>query len=160
MKRILLLLISVCCLAGFTICYANIANEELSLGGITLQSSTDYVRSVYGEPERIVKSNSRFTGPMQTYYYGTSFRLMVKDGKVTQLDSTGNNGIKTPSGISVGMTRNDLETIYGKPNRVNRDSAGYISDYYYGSDSNYYTGAKFNFNGSGRISAISIGYFD
>ena len=145
---------------GCTMCYANIANEELSLGGITLESSSDYVRGIYGEPDRIVKSNSRFTGPMQTYYYGTSFRLMMKNDKVEQLDSTGNNGIKTPSGICVGMTRSDLEATYGKPNKVNRNTAGYISNYYYGSENNFYTGAQFRFDGSGRISSISIGYFD
>ncbi len=89
-----------------TICFAEIPSSEVALGGIQLGSSPEYVKSVYGEPTSYDKGNSDSI----IYNYNGTFKLMFASGKYMYwMETTANNGIKTPSGIAVGMNVSVLD---------------------------------------------------
>jgi len=160
MKRLYGLLVLMFCLLCGSTCFANIADDEVALGGIAYNSSLDYVQSVYGNPTRITEVKRDMFGFYKTYYYGSSFYFEVRNGVVTHLYSAANNGINTPAGVKVGMTKANLEAIYGKPNNVLKDRFGNLDSYYYASYLSFNLGARFYFDKSGRITLISVGDFD
>lgn len=118
MGKILNLILGVILLVGMmtSTCFAAISESQLALGGITPGSSPDYVRSVYGAPTKERKLRGLYD---MSYTYGTSFVIFfdkVQSGEyvVVAMRSTANNGIKTPDGITVGMTRADVRRAYGQ----------------------------------------------
>lgn len=84
----------------YSVCWAEIPRSELTLGGINLGATPEYVKSVYGEPTRY-ESNGH--GDV-IYNYNNTFRILFVDGKYMYwIETTADNGIKTPSGVGVGM---------------------------------------------------------
>ncbi len=103
------------CIFGLNIsmCSAKILNaDQAAIGGITIGSNENYIKSIYGEPNNIFKRE----GNAQSWFYGDSFIIDFVDGKVSSIISSGANGLSTPDGISVGMTKKSLKTKYGNPN--------------------------------------------
>ena len=93
-----------------SVCFAEISPSEVALGGIRLGSSPEDVKSVYGEPTSYDKGN----GDSIIFNYNGTFKIMFSGGKYMYwLETTANNGIKTPSGIAVGMDASVLDR-YGK----------------------------------------------
>lgn len=108
----------------------DLPKEQFALGGIPLYADVDYVKSVYGEPDRIdYHAGTPNSGdvPGYFYYYGTSFLVFISasDGKVYSLVTTANNGIATPAGIHVGSTVSELFAAYNKrPSFTNSKQLG------------------------------------
>ena len=102
--------------------YANrnsISRADIAIGGISLGATENYVRSIYGEPDKIsYDSNSRRAGPInrKTFRYGTSFFVVfdTDNNAVWEVKSTGNNGLKTPVGFTVGMNLSEVRKYYGQ----------------------------------------------
>ena len=89
---------------------AHIATEEIALGGIPAGGSFEYMKSVYGEPERNTEKGSHYQ-----YRYGDSVFLFVLGDKVMSIKVTADNGFATPAGIAVGMNISDAVKAYGNP---------------------------------------------
>lgn len=145
-----------------SICAASaVPDSEISIGGIPYGASVDYVKSVYGEPDRVTSSSGSviYDGPEQYYIYGNSFKLEIGGNKVVHMSTTANNGLGTPAGATVGMNRKILDTLYGSPKNIMRDKNGYITGYYYRSERDNYIGLRFEIR-SGKITAIYAGAFD
>lgn len=129
-----------------------ISMSEVSLGGISIGSSMDYVRSVYGEPTKI-KTESTPYQSWSYYRYGDSVEIAVldNDNTVHKIQVTANNGFATPAGVTVGMDRKTLYSVYGKPMSSNSTSCFYSAS----AD----CGLTFTFNYySGKIIKIVASY--
>ena len=110
MKHCISIICAVLTLLSCALCCAEIPSSEVALGGIALGSSPEYVKNVYGEPT----SYDFGPGDSIIYNYNGTFKIMFASGKYMYwMETTANNGIKTPSGISVGMNASVLDR-YGE----------------------------------------------
>ena len=120
------LIATVTFLVGIVTCNAaprlkEIPVADIAIGGISLGATENYVRSIYGEPDEIsYDNNSRRAGPInrKTFRYGTSFFVVFdtdnNSNAVWEVKSTGNNGLKTPVGFTVGMNISEVRKYYGQ----------------------------------------------
>lgn len=128
-KWICTALTAACMLMGTTV-FASIPDSEFSLGGITVGSSADYVKSLYGEPD---KDSGVRIGPDGKYYeyiYRSSLRIEfdVNYNTITGVYVTANNGFSTPAGITVGMNADVITKLYGEPFKNDRGILSYHED--------------------------------
>ena len=91
-----------------------VSEDQCAIGGITYYCSTDYVKSIYGEPTRISGNK---------WWYGDTFYIAVHDNHVDGIYCTGHNGMATPAGVEVGMDVSVLNDVYGPATSVYRLSA-------------------------------------
>ena len=149
-KKILFVLICCLCL-NISICLAMkaVSSDRVALGGITTGSSTEYTRSIYGEPNKI--NISKDNQNSETWYYGDTFQIDFINGIAAAVVSSGANGLATPDGITVGMKKSKMSSKYGKAQ--NSDKYGKRAIYSYSVDN----GAKMIFIiKNGIISEIRI----
>lgn len=117
------LIATVTFLVGIVTCNAaprlkEIPVADIAIGGITIGADESYVRSIYGEPTDIsYESNRCRAGPIhtKTFTYEKTFIIVfdTENHKVFEVKSTGNNGLKTPAGFTVGMKLSDVLEHYG-----------------------------------------------
>lgn len=103
--------------------FATLQNDQIALGGITPGSTLERVKSIYGEPTQIGDDEFQF---------GTGFIVEVKERDrniVEKVVTMNNNGIKTPEGVRVGMNESAIESTYGRPDKIDRDT--YDTEYKY-----------------------------
>ena len=132
----------------------DIPAADIAIGGIALGASESYVKSIYGEPDDISFQKSGFMGyRTKTYRYGNSFFIMFWQGNkggtawsVVDVKTTANNGLKTPKGFTVGMSRAAVIDYYG----AGRGDETY--SYYHAI---WYLNIVFKFE-AGKISEINI----
>ena len=131
MKRTLMLTLGILFVLS-TVCFADyLPDSEFALGGISVKDNVtiDYVRSIYGEPQLISKNDSS-----AEYSYGNTVKIKVHTfgrKNVFFIETTANNGFSTPSGLSVGMTADDMMDMYGSP-RSERETKDGGTRYIYG----------------------------
>lgn len=121
-KRILILL-SIFVLGLIATCSAYkepiyVNADEFSIGGISIGSSKEYVQQIYGEPTMTSTRQSKAWGRVVVWTYGTTFQIefsMNGNGVYTAHDikTMGNNGLKTPSGFTVGTPLWKVDDKYG-----------------------------------------------
>lgn len=110
-------------------CFASMDAEYLvsmSIGGVQIGNSEEYVKSIYGEPGRI-EYNHRLNGTNNqgstayTYVYGDTFKILFCGNntipmQASEIISTSNNGITTEAGLSVGDNESKIIALYGTKN--------------------------------------------
>jgi hypothetical protein len=131
MKKILLLLfvmmtfVSVAFAKGSLI--GQVQNPDLlTLGGIKLNDTNSQVINLYGEPAGKFRSDKPIKDPffiepyfLWEYHYGETVKLQfiqpISEKKLyaTKVESTANNGWKTPSGLTVGMKTEEIKKRMG-----------------------------------------------
>ena len=149
-RKILFIII---CILGLNIslCAAakNFSADSAAIGGITTGSSTEYTKSIYGEPGEIRSSEENQNA--ETWYYGDTFQIDFVDGIASAVVSSGANGLATPDGITVGMKKKNMTSKYGRPQHT--DKYGKRAIYSYQAEN----GAKMTFViRDGIISEIRI----
>ena len=133
--------------------------------------SSKYVKSIYGEPDKIesqyVANGAGGAIPpgstIYTWYYGNSFELTIVNYSnrknyeiVIYATSTANNGLKTPDGVTVGMKENILYQKYGTPDDITEQMDRKLIRYDYEPDTSWILFEVKN----GVISSISVeGHF-
>ena len=95
-----------------------ISSTECALGSVQVESSLQYVISIYGAPDRIKETINPIRygdGPHTSLdvYYGNTIKMWFDKDRnqkthLIRITSTGNNGWKTPSGFTVGMSLSEL----------------------------------------------------
>ena len=118
---------------------ASIPAEEMALGGISIGAAADYVKSVYGQPDKISYSDG-----VLYYYYGDNFALRFMRGNLYRnrtpsaitVTVSGANGLSTPSGLSVGLSVDALAELYGESDNYEApaEANGWCDVYIYYSD--------------------------
>lgn len=114
-------------LMQMAVCQAggNIPKEDVALGGIPLNVSEEYVRSVYGAPDDISYKTDGGFGKTKKFAYGTSFYVTFDNrNRVIDVMSNGNNGLKTPPGFAVGMPMSEVKAYYGSAGYDNQGKDG------------------------------------
>ena len=96
-------------LISTNICGA-VERNEFELGGVNLGNSYDDVIKMYGQPTSHPGGYSQLVSDVITYN-GVEIGFLGK--KVRYVVTTKNNGWKTPSGLRVGMSIDDVIKIYG-----------------------------------------------
>ncbi len=88
---------------------------EAAIGGVVVGSSEDYVRGIYGEPDKIEYLGDTPFGYAKRWKYGKTFTVSFSGGGyVFDVTTTGNNGLKTPAGFTVGSDIADLIDYFGQ----------------------------------------------
>lgn len=83
-----------------------------AIGGINLNSSPEYIKSIYGEP---TSEEKRYN--YTELVYGDSFRILYNNTiqRSIKVETTADNGIGTDSGVTVGMSESVIIDLYGDP---------------------------------------------
>ena len=117
----LLLLICILCL-NISICSAaKVLNvDQAAIGGISIGSNTEYIKGIYGEPNSIRVDEESQDTETQTWYYGDTFLIDFVNGIASCVVTSGNNGLSTPAGVSVGMKKKVMKSKYGSPKAVKK----------------------------------------
>lgn len=127
MKRYLLLVCTLLMLS-FSTAFASIPDSEFSLGGITVGVTSDYVKSIYGEPDKISAVQPGMFGYYYyTYFYGNSLIMSfyANSDTLSAIYVRGNNGFSTPAGITVGMDADIITEKYGQPSKIDQNVISY-----------------------------------
>ena len=96
-------------------------DDEIAIGGISpFSSTTEYVRSIYGEPGKKSEWTDEDGGFNEKWTYGDSFEIWFfgknKNKLSVQLIRTNAaNGLATPAGIKVGSRASEVLEKYGEP---------------------------------------------
>jgi len=105
-------------------CFANIAADEIALGGLVPNTPMSVVKKIYGQPLSYYRGHAD---------YGNGFTIYTMGGnEAWSISTTQNNGIATPAGVIVGMNADVLNRVYGKADSLEKDNTfgGYIYHYY------------------------------
>ena len=117
----LLLLICFLCL-NISICLAAkvFSADQAAIGGISVGSSTEYIKGIYGEPNSIRVDENSQNANTQTWYYGDTFHIDFINGLASCVVTSGNNGLSTPAGVTVGMKKKAITSNYGSPKTTDK----------------------------------------
>ncbi len=108
---------------NISICSAKVFNaDQAAIGGISVGSSTEYIKGIYGEPTKIrFDENTQGTETeTQTWYYGDTFHIDFVNGTAACITTSGNNGLTTPDGVTVGMEKKKMTSKYGRPENTDK----------------------------------------
>lgn len=118
-KKIALMIFSLSMLAVgscFAAMVGNVPDSEASLGGITLGNKMTYVRSIYGELTEQRRAKTVLNENAILYRYGKGFFILenLYNYTVEEILTNANNGISTPMGVTVGVPKSTVDTLYGE----------------------------------------------
>ena len=132
LKKFLFLLLAlfcsccVCSARGVNDLDKTIEKSELCLGGITIDMPYQSVVKMYGEPQwKYGNPNNGIA------MYGDTVRIGFDKNIVTYVLVMADNGWKTPKGISVGMTLDDVYKAYGMLEISEKGAKGDYVVYHY-----------------------------
>lgn len=102
--------------SSFAAMVGNVPDSEASLGGITLGNKMTYVRSIYGEPTEQRRAKTVLNENAILYRYGKGFFILenLYNYTVEEILTNANNGISTPMGVTVGVPKSTVDTLYGE----------------------------------------------
>ncbi len=96
-----------------------LADDEIAIGGISPGATQEYVRNIYGEPNKASRSKDHDGDTWESWVYGDSFKLTwfvgPKGTYLHMMQSTDANGLATPRGIKVGSRALEVLEKYGEP---------------------------------------------
>ena len=119
MKQLMSAILMIVILTADCSAAKSIDESRAAIGGIAIGSKIDYVRSIYGEPN---KSKLNVDGALD-WYYGDTFQIRFVNGLATFVCSSGNNGLNTPDDVGVGMKKRLIKKFFGRPSeRLNFDN--------------------------------------
>jgi len=100
----------------FAAMVGNVPDSEASLGGITLGNKMTYVRSIYGELTEQRRAKTVLNENAILYRYGKGFFILenLYNYTVEEILTNANNGISTPMGVTVGVPKSTVDTLYGE----------------------------------------------
>ena len=118
-KKIALMIFTLSMLAVgscFAAMVGNVPDSEASLGGITLGNKMTYVRSIYGELTEQRRAKTVLNENAILYRYGKGFFILENLYNYTgeEILTNANNGISTPMGVTVGVPKSTVDTLYGE----------------------------------------------
>ena len=164
MKKISLITLCFVLLFGFaSLAYAELPANRIALG-VQLGATVSQVRNVFGIPDRTtkeqVKSEAYGDFTETTMIYGNN-SIVVKfyDEYAWRIESNSDNGWRTPDGVTVGMSVQDMYARLGKEDIKDVSQSGETL-YWYNHDtkSQENRGNLYVFVKNDRVSRIVIAY--
>lgn len=89
--------------------------DQVAIGGISAGAGKNYIKGIYGDPAAIIIRSGD-----ETWLYGDTFHIDFINDIVTNVVTSGNNGLSTPAGVSVGMKKDKMSAMYGRPQSTDR----------------------------------------
>lgn len=130
-----------------------IPQSDLAIGGITTGVSESYVKKIYGEPNDITYDSDGYRdGSVKKFNYGNSFFISFSKYGAFQIESTANNGLKTPAGFTVGDPISKVKQYYGSGHyqEITGDEPGVRCNF------NWYKYITFWTDRKGKIKRITV----
>ncbi|MBP5736577.1 MAG: hypothetical protein J6W55_03940 [Acidaminococcaceae bacterium] len=97
-------------------CFAQIAKENMVLGGLYIGQSYSEVMDLYGMPTGIMRETEE---PGRVFSFaeknGTEFNVRIVDDRVAGIELFGKNTLSTKAGIRIGSAAKKVKKAYGKP---------------------------------------------
>ena len=101
---------------------------EAAIGGVQIGATQDYVRRIYGEPTKVRDLSTKGPfGHSVEWTYGDSFRITFGDGHAYNIETYGNNGIKTPAGFAFGQNISRVIAYFGEDKVQRVENGGKIT---------------------------------
>ena len=147
-----------------SVCFASIPDSELYIGGIGIGTTNQEVQTIYGDPWALTsqgKNHKLWKGEVKTYEYGKekTYKIIFNDNKVIQVYSKANNGLETPAGLHVGLTKEDVLDFYGEPDIINEYNGK--DKWFYASETNEHKGMAIVIdNKTEKVKEITVGLFE
>lgn len=143
--------------------FAELSASRIALG-VQLGETAAAVKKVFGEPDRVtketVKSEAYGDFVETTMIYGNnSVVVKLYNENVWKIESNSKNGWRTPDGVTVGMTLQDMFSRLGKED-IKSPAENGETLYWYNHDTNSQVdrGNLYVFEKNGRVSRIVIAY--
>jgi hypothetical protein len=116
MKKLLAAFVMIMMLGISTVCFAEIAEADLVLGGLYPGQPWSEVIAMYGNPSWEQRLPNRTTGYVYEKPDG-QFLLQKENEVLVHITVTTNRAMVTTRGISIGASRDDVIRAYGSPDR-------------------------------------------
>ena len=164
MKKLRIALLSFILLFGFAAqTFAELAPNRIALG-VQLGAKFEQVKNVFGIPDRIVKEEIKseaygdFT-ETKFIYGSNSIVVSFYNENAWRIESNSDNGWRTPDGVAVGMSVEDVYARLGKEDIKSPADNGETL-YWYNHDTKQQVnpGNLYVFVKNGRVSRIVVAY--
>ena len=126
-RLIATLMFAICILSAGN-CQATMPRSEMFLGSLTIGSTVDEMKRIYGEPQKGYTWGYENANYMSIY--GNNVMIDSWRSKIVGIHITANNGWKTPAGISVGTNIQRVFDLYGQPDYIKANSTKTVCVYY------------------------------
>ena len=111
-------------------CQATMPRSEIFLGSLTVGSTVDEMKRIYGEPQKGYTWGYENAEYMAIYGNNVMVNSFNFRSKVMAIHITANNGWRTPAGISVGTNIQRVFDLYGQPDYIKANSTKTVCVYY------------------------------
>lgn len=132
--------------------FASIPNDEASIAGLTVGETGDYVKKLYGEPNKVYED-----GDFRTFHFHALYVTVGKDNLITRITSHSSSYQNTPAGINFGTPIKELKKVYGKPDQFAFGING-CSYLYSSEDGKKYI--EFTYEADGHMREVRVGKRD
>ena len=110
-------------------CFAQIAPENMVVGGLYIGQSYSDVMLIYDKPSGELKYPAGAGRVFSFVENGTEFNVRFINDKLASVEVTEKNRLATKAGIRIGSTVKDVMKAYGKPDKDHTMGNEYIMDY-------------------------------
>ena len=117
------------------VCFA-IGKDDFSLGGVQLNTPYDEVIKMYGQPTSTPGGYSQMVS--NVIMYGDNVEIGFLGKKVRYVVTTADNAWRTPAGVYVGMSIDEIIRIYGDDYKTQTRSQADIPEWMIQSGKPYY----------------------
>ncbi len=137
--------------------------SEFAIGGVYIGMPMNQVRQLYGEPTKIeLQPENHAFDDVEIWTYGESFTInferAANGNKISYLIITrANNGLKTPSGFTVGQSIGEVISHFKKQGvRMQYRRWNGVSYYSVSQRGAIFNGMSFAVDKNGKITEISV----
>ena len=118
-------------------CFAQMAKEDMVVGGLYIGQHYSEVMDIYGRPSGIMKETEE---PGRIYSFidnGAEFNVRIINDRVAGVEVSGKNTISTKAGIRIGVNVNKVKKMYGEPDEKRGKGNDCILYYKYNAGNNH-----------------------
>jgi hypothetical protein len=110
-------------------CFAQIAPENMVVGGLYIGQSYSDVMFIYDKPSGELKYPAGAGRVFAFVENGTEFNVRFINDKLAAVEVTEKNSLSTKAGIRIGSTLKDVKKAYGKPDEERKMGNEYAMYY-------------------------------
>ena len=110
-------------------CFAEIAPQNMVVGGMYIGQSYSDVMLIYDKPSGELKYPAGAGRVFSFVENGTEFNVRFIDDRLASLEVTEKNTLATKAGIRIGSTVKEVKKAYGKPDKEHTMGNEYTMDY-------------------------------
>lgn len=139
-KTMVVTVLSVVMMMFSAVCFAQITEEDLNIGGIYPGQPLEEVVVKFGQPRIVQRPPIGYNFYFKIGDGDVLIQLTTnnKDGIIRVVNVLKNTGMTLPTGIGVGATEEDIIKVYGEPDDANEYRGRKVLEYRTSEDVNGY----------------------